>query len=242
MPRRILVVGSGPTARRAAETLRGAGHEAFPHVVIETVAIATPGEVRAAIARLPAGGLMLFSSRAAVRHAGDLAGAALRGRRAGVQGPGTASEAHAAGIAIAFEAPVHTAEGMLEAIEAFAPAPGPGFLLFMAERGRGVLERGLRDGGYAVEPLTLYRTEEVPAGAREALPAGRLDVVVFTSPSAVRAYLAAEALPPGAMLVAMGSTTERELRRAGLEAGGAPDDYSVDGLVTWLQTMGGPES
>ena len=232
----LLVVGSEPTARRAVEALRAAGHDARAHVVIETVPVPDAGAIGAALARLPARGLLLFSSPAAVRHAAAALGSALRDRSAGVQGPGTAAEARAAGLEVAFEAPVHTAEGMFAAIERLAPPPGPGFLLFMAESGRGVLERGLRKGGYAFEPLILYRTREIAPEVREALPPEAPGVVIFTSPSAVRAFLACERLPDNAALVAMGSTTERELKRAGFVTVRAAGDYSVEGLVRMFES------
>jgi len=234
--RRVVVVGTAATAARAAGAIAGAGHDAYPHAVIETVALASPATLRDALVRLPADGLILLSSPAAVRHAVDGLGQSLRGRRAAVQGPGTAAEARGAGLDVVLEADVHNAEGMLAAIGKSLPPPGPGMLLFTAERGRGVLERGLRDAGYNVEPVCLYRTREIAPGEREPLPPGPLDVVIFTSPSAVRAFLAAEGLPAGAALVAMGSTTERELARAGLRADRIAGDYSVPGLVRMLES------
>jgi len=53
------------------------------------------------------------------------------------------------------------------------------------------LARGLRDAGNSVETVTVYRTEPVdalPEEVIELLASGRVDVVTFTSPSAVRTF------------------------------------------------------
>jgi uroporphyrinogen-III synthase len=240
--RRVLVIGSGSTVDRAVKALTAAGHHANAHPVIETVLLATIAEITAALARLPADGWIAASSPAAIRHlsaamTGDsTTPATLRGRPAAVQGPGTAAEAGSAGLTVVVEAGVHTAEGLVAAIAARTPPPGPGILVLAAERGRGVVAPALRDAGYRVDTLVVYRTQAIPAAAREPLPSDPPEVVLFTSPSAVRAYLDGEKLPAGAELIALGSTTGAELARLGLRNHRTADEFSIEGLVRMLES------
>jgi uroporphyrinogen-III synthase len=97
------------------------------------------------------------------------------------------------------------------------------------------LPAGLEACGATVHPLVVYRTlpEAPEASARRALEAG-VDAVLFASPSAVDAFVAA-GLPLSGTTAALGETTANALRRHGLAVGGVADEHSDDGLIAALE-------
>jgi uroporphyrinogen-III synthase len=99
--------------------------------------------------------------------------------------------------------------------------------------------------GVVVEEVSFYRTvpaTELPAEAAEALRAGRVDWITFTSSSCVRGLLAlAESqhllgAVRSAKLAAIGPVTARTLRDAGLEPAFIASPHTVEGLVEGIVT------
>jgi uroporphyrinogen-III synthase len=126
-----------------------------------------------------------------------------------------------------------TAEGLVASMPA-APAEVSGAAVLYPRAGevRPTVADGLRAKGWAVEEVVAYRTvsvaERLPASALD--EASRADVITFTSPSTVRAYLAAApCVPP--VVACIGPATAEAARRAGLEVTVVADEHGVEGLV-----------
>jgi uroporphyrinogen-III synthase len=105
-----------------------------------------------------------------------------------------------------------------------------------------VLPDGLRAAGAEVVEVTAYRN--VPADVdtaalRDALVAGELHALTFTSPSTARHFAAqldarAREAARGCWIAAIGPVTAEALRREGLEPDVMPQRASADELVSAL--------
>jgi len=142
----------------------------------------------------------------------------------------------AAGLA-ADSAPVAPAgAGRLATV--FPPPSGSGRVLFPSAAGaRPELPAGLRAKGWEVTEVVAYETVPAPPLPRPLAAAlAGADVVVFTSPSTVSAYLAHRdaggeplAVPP--LSVCIGPVTAAAAERAGLVVAGVARSASVSALV-----------
>jgi uroporphyrinogen III methyltransferase/synthase len=249
--RRVLVTRAAEQAGTLADALRRAGAEP---ILVPLLRLAPPerwDELDAALARLADYDALLFTSANAVRF--SAARAAERGRSlAEVRGPvlcvgeATADAARLAGLR---PSPVPSerfdAEALLADVLRSLPVAGRRFLLPRAEAARDVLAEGLRAAGARVDAPVAYRTlppepdgEEARA-LRERLACGELDVLTFTSPSAVRHFfaLAGEAGRAAAARctrAAIGRATAEALAQEGFAAQVVPDRAGARALVDAL--------
>jgi uroporphyrinogen-III synthase len=196
-----------------------------------------PAAARRATADLGAYDLVIFTSPTGV----DAADAFLResgapgfpaGLRAAAIGPATARGLRDRGVEPSFVAADSRSEGLAECLLDVGLATRR-VLLVRPEVARDVLPEALARSGARVDAVAFYRT--VPAvGARravEAIAAGGLDAVVFTSPSTVLFLLAAgeeAGLDAPRSLrrvgrVAIGPVTAQALAERGLEADAVAD-------------------
>ena len=120
---------------------------------------------------------------------------------------------------------------------------GRRFLLLRADIARPLLpERLTHDGAAEVKDVALYETrpaKELPAGLDEALAAGSIHWITFTSSSTARNFV--DLLGPdyrrklgNAKLASIGPITTRTLRDAGLEPAVEASNFDIDGLVDAL--------
>jgi uroporphyrinogen III methyltransferase/synthase len=133
----------------------------------------------------------------------------------------------------------YVAEALVERLRP-ALRPGNRVLLPRAAETRDVLVRELDALGVAVTEVAAYRTraatEEAP-GLREALAAGRVDVVTFTSSSTVRSFCAlfgAAELPrlmAGVTVACIGPITRATAQGRGLTPRIVPEDYTIPALA-----------
>ena len=129
-------------------------------------------------------------------------------------GPGTAAALELEGLDVAFEANVHTQEGLVAEL-----AARPGRKLFVAAEGaRAYLAEAL-----GADVVIAYRTVELAVGA---LPAA--DLALLMSPSAARAYARAGGRGPA---VSVGPQTTAAARAAGVEVVAEAESHDVHGLV-----------
>jgi len=130
------------------------------------------------------------------------------------------------------------AEALLEVLSRAVEPRGRRFLLPRSQLGRDVLAAGLRSAGAVVDALTAYRTlkPEIDApGLRRRIAGGEIDVLAFTSPSTVEHLLEwldepAREAAGRCTIAAIGETTAKALRRAGLEPAvmpAAPDGTAL---------------
>jgi uroporphyrinogen III methyltransferase/synthase len=112
-------------------------------------------------------------------------------------------------------------EAVAESLLAALPTEPARALLPRAAAARDVLPDGLRDRGWTVDVLDVYRTETRPiedAGA---------DVITFLSSSAVEAFIG----PTSAVVACIGPVTAASAREHGLTVTIEADLHSADGLV-----------
>jgi uroporphyrinogen-III synthase len=125
-------------------------------------------------------------------------------------------------------------------VEAFATrgCAGQNLLLPASDRARDLLPRSLEALGARVECVVAYRTV-VPQGLAQRLDAGLragVDLVVFASPSAVEAFLAASgAKGRGLPAAVIGPVTEEAARAGGLDVRAVAAPSTAEGLLSAVE-------
>ena len=203
----------------------------------------------AALARLTPETWIVFTSATAVDFACGRVAQIGRGLSPWADNPiaavgeGTAAALERHGLTAALVPKRFQQEGLLEAL---APRLGEKARVWLpqAERTRPLLREGLRAGGATVTATPVYRTVIPPGGlgsALEALLAGQVDWVLFTSSSTVDHLFrmlpgpsAEEALRLGPRIACLGEITAESARGHGLRVAVVPQKQSLDGLVAAL--------
>ncbi|MCI0342730.1 MAG: uroporphyrinogen-III synthase [Planctomycetales bacterium] len=225
----LRVVLTRPRERSAAMTraLAAAGAEVLAFPTVAEGPPEDPGPLAEAARGAAGFAWIVFTSVAAVQafcEAAAAAGAPLAAEgppRIAAVGPATAGAAELRGLRVAARAREATGRALAEALAAGGGLRGARVLFPKADRARPDLPDALRLAGAEVVEVVAYRTlpgagdPEVAAAIR----AGRTDVVVFASPSAVEGYV--ELLGPsvaaaGPPAVAIGPTTGAAVRASGL--------------------------
>ena len=171
-----------------------------------------------------------------------LAWAALAGRRVAAIGPATADALAEHGVRPDLVPGEYRAEGLLERLRGVI-TPADRVLLPRAAQTRDVLVTGLRRLGAQVTEVPAYATRRADAGAarlREALAAGAIDAVTFTSSSTARNF--AEMFTEeerrswlGRVTVAsIGPITAATATEYGLTTAVMPDEYTIPALARAL--------
>jgi uroporphyrinogen-III synthase len=213
-----------------ASAFATAGAVPIPYPVIVVVPPASWREVDAALGRLDEYDWLVFTSQTAVafvlpRLAGARFPTDLRTKLAAV-GSKTAKAIERGGGRVSLIPSDQRQEGLVAALSHLPPETR--VLLPMASGGRTFLSQALRSRGCRVDVVTAYETQ--PRMGLPEPPA--FDVATFSSPSALRAFLAA----PGKVLLArkvvavIGRTTAREALAHGLVPVVA-ESPSVDDLI-----------
>ncbi|AKU91197.1 uroporphyrinogen-III synthase [Vulgatibacter incomptus] len=197
---------------------------------------------------------VLFTSPASVepfwlrlRSAGG-GNASLNGVVIGAVGQGTAAALGRLGICVDVVPGAEYGSALAIAVGSFLGERirGARFLQPRAEEGREELRGGLESRGAVVEVVAAYRTLRASPAELEPLVAnlraGAVDAVVFASPSAVEAVLAAASSGLGrARAVAIGETTAAALEKAGIDdvwvASRADDEGMASAVVDALRTL-----
>jgi uroporphyrinogen-III synthase len=247
---RVAVTRAEDQAQGLADQLRALG--ATP-LVYPVIAIAPPADTAAlddALARLDSyDWLIVASANAATAVVARLRAigsgpAALAHARVGAVGPATAEALRRYDVPVELVPERHDAEGLLHALAAREDLAGRRVLLPQANLARPALAEGLRARGAHVDAPVAYRTVPAPGADRlaSALRSGAVDVLTFTSPSAVRATLDALGLsrPDAAALLdrvlvaCIGPTTAEAAMRLGMRVDVLPELHTSPGLVAAL--------
>ena len=138
----------------------------------------------------------------------------------------------------------YRAESLVEALTDTGKIAGAKILLPHADIGREVIADELRKHGAHVTEVVAYRTVAATEGDREGEPdiyrmllERTLDVVTFTSPSAVRNLVKVLGAEPAADLLrttvvaSIGPVTAEAASQCGIETHVIPDKYTVTALV-----------
>lgn len=158
------------------------------------------------------------------------------GARVCAIGPATAVAAEGRFGRVDLVADVHTAEGVIDALDSRGQIAGRRFLLPQAAGARDVLAATLGQRGGEVVQVEAYRTvidERSAERLRQELDRGGADMVTFTSASSVRSSLEVAggrfAVPAVATI---GPVTSAAARAEGLNVDVEADPHTIPGLVS----------
>lgn len=243
--KRILVTRRAAQADDLRDRLEKAGAEVHLLPLIEIGPPEDSAPLDRAIEQLPAADWIIFTSPNAVdfffaRLAQlDRDARALASTRIAVVGQTTADALLTHGIR-ADLIPVDASQDSLIAAFAEIPVEDQEILIPASAIGRAHIDDILRQRGARVHRVTVYEnsppapgTVEIPASLTE----GRIDLIVFASPSAVRNFgivvgeKHAHQLLSSAALACIGPTTARAVQNLGLPVHVQPDESSVPALV-----------
>jgi uroporphyrinogen III methyltransferase/synthase len=161
---------------------------------------------------------------------------ALASARIAAIGPGTAAALARRGLRADLVPERFVAESLLDAFPAAAAETR--VLLARAEVARDVLPEGLAAKGYAVDVLSVYRTESVASDPNTLarVRSGGVDAITFTSSSTVSNFCDAigELPDPQPQVVSIGPVTSETARRRGLRVDVEAAPHTIDGLVEAL--------
>jgi len=240
--KRIVVTRATQQAPALSEKLSELGADVIemPATQIARLELAP---LRAAIGRLPLYDWLIFTSQNAIsifweQLLGEGKDArSLAGLRVGAVGPATAGALLEHGITVDVIPNRFVAEGLLEMMRARDDVAGKKVLYVTAEGARDVLPRGLREIGANVTVIEAYRSIVDGEGAEKlarAIEAGKVDLVTFTSASAVRGYIDAvgEELALRVPAASIGAQTSEALREAGIEVKVEAKESTLDSLAS----------
>jgi len=239
--KRILVTRAQAQAATLSELLiaEGADVVEMPATRVEAL---DPSDVESAIAGLGGYEWVIFTSQNGVRVFWDalrrkeLDARAFANAKVAAVGPATAEALLDRGIAVDVSPERFVAEALLDALRERKDVRGCRVLYAAAEGARDVLPEGLSDMGAQVDRISLYRSVADGAGAddvRATLVNGEVDLVTFTSASAVRAFVSAVGDDAGkrAKAASIGPVTSEAIRAAGIDIAVESDVATMSGLV-----------
>lgn len=261
----VLVTRATEQASGLARTIRDLGGQAlnFPAIAIEP---ADPVPLREVAGRLAAFDWVVFTSPNGVSAFWRVLATLGRDARAfgGAKivaiGPGTAAALEEKGVRADLVPPTYRTDAVAEVMvplikEAAAAATGqPSVLLLRADIAARELPAALTAAGARVEDIPAYHTAkaaEAPPEVVEALRAGRVDMVTFTSSSTVEGLLGALGAAPGPVgtpasllkgvtVAAIGPVTAETCRRHGLSVDVEASEHTVPGLLAAMLTHFAP--
>jgi uroporphyrinogen III methyltransferase/synthase len=258
--RRVLVTRPKDQARELVDRLEAMGAEAIEAPMIRIVPPDDFGPLDAATARAGDFDSVIFTSANAVDAFMErlLVGTqdlrTLHGVKLCVVGPATADRLARYGLKVDLTPSEYRAEAIARALSESTDIRGQKVLLPHADIGRDVLAEELRRQGADVTEVVAYKTVATEAD-REGEPdvyhmllERRIDVVTFTSPSAVRNFVELLGAEPAADLLAtttvaaIGPVTADAASQHKIHTAIVPQSYTVPALVDAIvrHYSGGP--
>jgi len=247
--RRVLVTRARDQAADLVDRLTALGAEAVEAPMIRIAPPEDPSDLLDAAGRADEFDWIVFSSANAVEAFmtalldGNRDLRALKGPRLCAVGSGTAEKLAQYGIKVDLVPDEFRAEGVLTSLASLGPLEGSRVLLPRADIARDVVAAGLRAAGATVTDVVAYRTVLEDA-QREGDPdvygqllEGRIDVVTFTSGSAVRNFAkvyGAEQIADllkKTVVAVIGPTTAESARSLGIPVTVQPSPSTVPALV-----------
>jgi len=247
--KRVLVTRPREQAVELIERLEEMGAEAIEAAMIRIVPPDDYGPLDAACARVSEFDWIVFASGNAADAFMDrlLAGPqdlrALKGVKLCVVGPATAERLARRGLKVDLTPAEYRAEGVVRAMTELGDLKGQRVLIPHADIGREVIVDGLRAQGAEVTEVVAYRTVAVEA-EREGEPdiyrmllEKRIDVVTFTSPSAVLNFAHVLGAEPAAdlltttLVASIGPVTAEAAAQMNINTAIMPALHTVPALV-----------
>lgn len=246
---RVVVTRSATQAEGLRRPLETAGAVVLVRPLIRIEAGTQPGRLVAAVGAIRDYDWVIFtSSNAADRFidALETAGtdlADVAAVRIAAVGPATASALEVGGIRVDILPGEHQADALADALVAHADLDRARVLWPRAQGAGPELARALEQRGATVDDIEAYRTvrdEAAGAALREEIAGGGIDVLTFTSPSAVRAFAPQPMSRAGDACVAViGPVTAAEASRRGLPVHVQAMEHTGEGLVAALEAYFG---
>lgn len=146
-------------------------------------------------------------------------------------GPATARAVAASGATSALTAPEFVAESLAGAL---GDVHGKRILWPRAAGARSVLSDTLRENGADVVERILYDTVALSVPDQTRSLVSDADAITFTSPSAVRAFVACFGVDVTPKIVCIGPVTAAAARDAGLRLDAVASIFTLDGMVSAL--------
>ncbi|MBW2667860.1 MAG: uroporphyrinogen-III synthase, partial [Deltaproteobacteria bacterium] len=248
--KRVLVTRDERPGGRLSSALRDVGAEPVLAPMIHVVPSEDWLSVDAALADLANYDGLLVTSAHAIRFLAERAetrGVSLADSGLPVYcvGPETARVTREAGVPVrAIPDERHDAEALLDTlVRRFSPS-GRRYLFPCADDARATLPTGLAAAGASVDSVVVYRTLPSELGRAELqtlLGETEIDILTFTSPSAVRNFVerlddAGLKTAAGCLVGAIGPVTAEALRDVGLPADVVAERAGVQELVESLVT------
>ena len=248
--KRVLITRPREQAAEFVSLLLGLGAEAIEAPLIRIVPPTDYAALDEACAGIDQFDWAVFTSGNAVEAfmgrllASDADVRALNNVRLCAIGAGTAEHFTKLGIKVDLLPAESRAEGVIQALLDTGEVSGLRFLLPRADIGREVIGEELRKRGAAVEEVIAYRTVAVDP-EREGAPDvyrmlldRQIDVVTFTSPSAVRSFVELYGAEATADLLhtidvaAIGPVTAEAAAQFGIACSIVPTEYTIQALCT----------
>ena len=162
-------------------------------------------------------------------------------------GPATAAAAREAGYPVALIPEAFTGQDLAAALVRRGLPPGTRILVARGAGGDPALPEALTAAGAQVLDLWLYRSAMDQTGAetlRKYLNDGQIDLITFTSGSALRYFVKAVATPHEVRLAVLGSSTANVAHACGLRVDIQARSHTIADLVAAIRdhyaALGGP--
>jgi uroporphyrinogen III methyltransferase/synthase len=252
--KRILVTRARHQAGALSHLLSERGAEPIVIPAIGIHALSDTGKLDQAIASLDRYQWVVFTSVNGIEaffqrlEALKLDTRALSGLKIGAIGPATAKALAQKGITPDYVPAVYSSEGLLAGLKGY-PVRGKRFLLPRADIADKKLTDGLTRLGAEVQEIVAYRTVVPPKAIskiRETLSSGQLDVITFTSSSAVSNLAATFQGDPtpinNTKVACIGPKTADAATKAGLKVDIVARKHTVPGLVEAIEEYFGEET
>lgn len=247
--KRVLITRPRDQAAEFVRLLEGVGAQPIEAPMISIVPPPDWGPLDEVCRRIEAFDWIVFSSGHAVDTllgrllASPLDLRALKGVRLCTVGPATAEHLTSVGLKVDLVPAESRAEAVVQAMAEDGPLRGARVLLPRADIGREVIAEELRRRGADVTEVTAYRTVAVdherdggPDIYRMLLDR-KIDVVTFTSPSAVKNFVELLGEEPAADLLArtvvasIGPVTAQAAAQCNIHSAVVPAQYTIPALV-----------
>jgi len=240
---RVAVTRPAGDAAVFARALREAGAEPVVVPLIRIVAATDPAPLQEAARRLDAYDWIVFtSSNAVARLAAEAGTAVTRVRpRVAAVGAATAETARNAGFRVESVPQEQVGVAVAAALAAAGPLAGARVLWPRAAAARPELGEMLRAHGADVHEVVAYTTMGDESAARslsDRVRRGEVDVLTFTSPSAIRVYSKVGGhVEPGTVVAAIGPVTAESIRIAGLPVHVQPVEHTTAAMIDALRAF-----
>jgi uroporphyrinogen III methyltransferase/synthase len=239
--KRILVTRAQAQATALSELLGAEGAEVVEMPATKIEPLDGP-DIDLAMTRLAEYQWLIFTSQNGVRlfwaalHRHGLDSRALGKVKVAAVGPATADALLDRGIVVDVSPERFVAEALLDTLRERDDVRGTRVLYAAADGARDVLPQGLGELGAIVARVNLYRSVPDGSGAEEVratLLNGAIDLVTFTSASAVRAFASTvgDDAAKRAKAASIGPVTSDAVRAAGMEIAVEADVATMSGLV-----------